>query len=124
MTICDYIVTMNEVRIAELKARLSEYLRRVRRGHVLTVLDRDRPVARLVPYQESEPVRVRQPLGRVSALREVPLPPALAIDFDVEVVTAHGPLGHDAHRARYFFENGLELQAQRGKTIQVGPIEL
>jgi prevent-host-death family protein len=83
VTSYDYIMTMNEVRIAELKARLSEHLRRVRRGHVLTVLDRDTPVARLVPYQESEPLRVRDPLGRARSLQDVPLPPPLAIDVDV-----------------------------------------
>jgi prevent-host-death family protein len=37
------------VGIAELKSRLSEYLRRVRRGARITVLDRDTPVARLEP---------------------------------------------------------------------------
>src|SRR5207244_4161099 len=36
---------MDTVGIAELKARLSEHLRAVRRGRTLTVLDRDRPVA-------------------------------------------------------------------------------
>jgi prevent-host-death family protein len=37
------------LRIAELKARLSHYLRAVRAGRSLTVYDRDTPVARLVP---------------------------------------------------------------------------
>lgn len=41
---------MRNVRIADLKARLSEHLRRVRNGGSLTVLDRDTPVARIVPY--------------------------------------------------------------------------
>jgi prevent-host-death family protein len=41
---------MAAVRIAELKARLSEHLRSVRKGRTLTVLDRDTPVARIVPY--------------------------------------------------------------------------
>lgn len=36
---------MKEVRIADLKARLSDPLRYVRRGHVPTVLDREAPVA-------------------------------------------------------------------------------
>lgn len=79
----DYHMTMTEVKIAQLKARLSEYLRRVRRGHTLTVLDRDTPVARLVPYVEQEPLRVREPLGRYTTLQDVPLPPALGVDFDI-----------------------------------------
>ncbi len=83
MTSYDYYMTMTEVKIAELKARLSEYLRRVRRGHTLTVLDRDTPVARLVPYVEQEPLRVREPLGRSATLQDVPLPPPLGADFDV-----------------------------------------
>jgi len=40
------------VRIAELKARLSEHLRAVRRGRTVTVLDRETPIARIVPYPE------------------------------------------------------------------------
>ena len=40
-----------EVKIAEFKARLSEYLRAVRRGHEIVVKDRDTPIARIVPYQ-------------------------------------------------------------------------
>jgi prevent-host-death family protein len=40
---------MNDVRIADLKARLSEYLRTVRNGGTLTVLDRDTPIARIIP---------------------------------------------------------------------------
>jgi len=41
---------MISVRIAELKNRLSEYLRAVRRGETLTVTDRDTPIARIVPW--------------------------------------------------------------------------
>src|SRR4030095_9294422 len=48
-------MTMDTVRIADLKARLSEHLRKVRQGHTLTVLDRDRAIARLVPYDRPHP---------------------------------------------------------------------
>ncbi len=77
MTSDDYHVTMSErrVRVAELKARLSEYLRLVRRGHSVTVLDRDTPVARLVPH-DAPGLRVREPARRVR-LRDMPLPPPL-----------------------------------------------
>ncbi|MGH9383265.1 MAG: type II toxin-antitoxin system Phd/YefM family antitoxin [Vicinamibacterales bacterium] len=63
---------MKAVRIAELKARLSEHLRSVRKGRTLTVLDRDTPVARIVPYAP-EPVEIRRATRR---LRDLKLPPA------------------------------------------------
>jgi prevent-host-death family protein len=37
------------VKVAELKARLSEYLRNARQGRSATVCDRETPIARLVP---------------------------------------------------------------------------
>ena len=40
---------MIQVGIAELKARLSEYLARVQDGEEIVVTDHGRPVARLVP---------------------------------------------------------------------------
>ena len=64
------------VRVAALKARLSEYLRAVRQGQAVVVYDRDTPVARLVPYVGGvEPLSCRPP---VRPLHDVPLPPPLA----------------------------------------------
>jgi len=83
MTIYDYHVTMKRVRIADLKANLSRHLHYVRRGHVLTVLDRETAVAQLVPYQQAETLRVRQPLGRHRSPHQVPLPPPLPLDVDL-----------------------------------------
>ena len=83
MTSHDYIMTMRYVKIAELKARLSEYLRYVRRGHVVTILDRDTPVARLVPMEGADALRVRQPAKRVRKLQDVPLPRPLRVGLDV-----------------------------------------
>ncbi len=83
MTTYDYIMTMTEVKIAQLKARLSEHLRRVRQGHTLTILDRDTPVARVVPYDEPGPLRIREPPSGGSGLHAVPLPPPLALDLDI-----------------------------------------
>lgn len=71
MTCRDYNMVMKAVRIAELKARLSEHLRSVRKGRTLTVLDRDTPVARIVPYA-AEPIEIRRPTRR---LRDLKLPP-------------------------------------------------
>ena len=83
MTIYDYIMTMTDVKIAQLKAKLSEHLRRVRRGHTLTILDRETPVARIVPYDVPGPLRVREPPAGGSELRQVPLPPPLAIELEI-----------------------------------------
>lgn len=44
-------LAMKAVRIADLKDRLSEHLRAVRRGETLTVLDRETPIARIIPYE-------------------------------------------------------------------------
>jgi len=77
-------MVMDTVRIADLKARLSEYLRAVRRGRTLTVLDRDRPVARIVPCDtERRPLTVRSPRPGAIPLARVPLPPALRVKVDV-----------------------------------------
>lgn len=62
---------MTHVRIADLKARLSKHLRSVRNGSTITVLDRDTPVARIVPYA-LQPLEIRKARRR---LRDLKLPP-------------------------------------------------
>ncbi|MGH8566634.1 MAG: type II toxin-antitoxin system Phd/YefM family antitoxin, partial [Gammaproteobacteria bacterium] len=52
VTNSSHTMTMKQVRIAELKARLSEYLRVVRRGETIAILDRETPVAQIVPVRE------------------------------------------------------------------------
>jgi prevent-host-death family protein len=84
MTISDYFVVMTHVGIADLKSRLSEYLRQVRRGHEVTVLDRDTPIARLVPYEaDAAALPVRRPGSGAPRLQEVALPPALVFEGDI-----------------------------------------
>jgi antitoxin (DNA-binding transcriptional repressor) of toxin-antitoxin stability system len=63
---------MSKVRIAELKAHLSQHLRKVRRGHTLTVLDRDTPIAQIVPYPAEAPLQVRRATRKP---RDLCLPP-------------------------------------------------
>ena len=82
MTISDYLVTMTDVRIAQLKARLSEYLRAVRKGHDVTVYDRNEPIARLVPFSRASPLVVREPVRRYATLGDIPLPPPVPLDTD------------------------------------------
>ena len=85
MVIDDYLVTMsrNSVRIAQLKARLSEYLRAVRKGSELTVYDRDQPIARVVPYAVSTgSFVVREPVTTYATLGKIPLPPPARLAED------------------------------------------
>ena len=62
---------MSDVRIADLKARLSEHLRSVRNGGTVTVLDRDTPVARIIPIAAPS-LEIRKAQRR---LRDLKLPP-------------------------------------------------
>ncbi len=64
---------MSDVRIADLKARLSEHLRSVRNGGTITVLDRDTPVARIVPYA-AQSLEVRKAKRSVRNLKLPPKP--------------------------------------------------
>ena len=67
-------MVMSDVRIADLKARLSEHLRSVRNVGTVTVLDRDMPVARIIPVGVPS-LEVRKARRR---LRDLRLPPRLA----------------------------------------------
>ena len=71
-------MVMKSVGIADLKARLSEHLKAVRKGGTLTVLDRNTPVARIVPFN-TEPIEVRRATRSVKNLR---LPPTLSKPTD------------------------------------------
>lgn len=46
---------MSVAAVSEIKARLSEYLARVRGGEEVVVTDRGRPVARIVPVTDRDP---------------------------------------------------------------------
>lgn len=82
MTISGYHVVMKRAGIAELKSRLSEFLRAVREGDTVTVLDRDKPVAKIVPIQEAG-LRVRKPVPGSPRPNRVPLPPPLESKIDI-----------------------------------------
>ncbi len=73
---------MKPVGVAELKARLSEYLRAVRKGHDLTIMDRDTPVARIVPFVADRSLVVREPLATYRRLGDIPLPPPAKLTSD------------------------------------------
>jgi|SRR5688572_6998430 len=85
MVIDDYhiVMTKKPVRVAQLKARLSEYLRAVRRGADVTVYDRNEPIARLVPYAAADArLVVRERAARYSSLGKIPLPKRLKLKVD------------------------------------------
>jgi prevent-host-death family protein len=75
-------MAMKGVNIAELKNKLSQYLRAVRRGRTLTVLDRDTPIARIVPYAPPlGRLATRRPVRPFAAARnDLPRAPSRAID--------------------------------------------
>ena len=83
------MVMKRSVNIARFKAQLSSYLRSVRKGHELVITDRDRPVARVVPY--TEPARkgdlqVIEPVRDPAGLKRLRYPPVRGIKTDIVAV--------------------------------------
>lgn len=75
---------MLKVRVAELKAKLSEHLRKVRRGNSVTVMDRNTPIAVISPYDRGPgALKLRSPASGAPKLYEVELPPPLPMATDI-----------------------------------------
>jgi antitoxin (DNA-binding transcriptional repressor) of toxin-antitoxin stability system len=74
---------MKQVRIAELKSRLSEFLRGVQRGESLAVLDRNTAIAHIVPIRERTALRVRKPLPGTPPPNKVPLLAPTQVPVDI-----------------------------------------
>ena len=85
---------MKQVRIAELKAKLSEYLRAVRRGETIAVLDRETPIAHIVPVRPSSALRVRRPGPGAPPPNRVPLPKPAKLPLDVVQLLLEERQGH------------------------------
>ena len=69
---------MKKVRVTELKARLSHFLRLVRKGQTITVYDRDKPVAEIVPVRtKRQRLTFTEPAPGSPKWFEIPLPPPL-----------------------------------------------
>ena len=94
MTTYGYDMVMKQVRIADLKARLSEYLRAVRRGETIAVLDRDTPVAQLVPLRERLALHVRKPAPGTPPPNRVRVPKAAQLNVDVVQLLLDERQGH------------------------------
>lgn len=65
---------MKAVKIADLKARLSEYLRAVRGGESIAVFHGETPIAQIVPVRDRAALRIRKPAR--GAPRPGQIPPA------------------------------------------------
>ncbi len=64
------------VGVRELKARLSEYLRKVKAGRTVVITERGRPVGRLVPAGQSLEVRLQAMIDAgLAEWNGKPLPP-------------------------------------------------
>jgi len=94
MAISSHNVSMKQVRIAELKARLSEYLRAVRQGETIAVLDRETPVAQIVPVRDRSTLRVRKPAPGTPPPNRVALPKPAKLDVDVVELLLEERQGH------------------------------
>ena len=70
---------ITHVGIAELKAHLSEYVKRVKAGERIIVCDRDTPVAELLPLAKELPIR-RATLPAADLLKLKGVNPRVPID--------------------------------------------
>lgn len=62
---------MTRVAIAQLKAHLSEHLRRAEEGECIEVLDRKRPIARIVPIEtEADGLELLRPTRTLASVRK------------------------------------------------------
>jgi prevent-host-death family protein len=94
VTIYGHNIVMRQVRIAELKARLSEYLRAVRRGETIAVLDRETPVAQIVPVRERAALRIRKPAQGAPPPNRVRLPKSAKLNVDIVELLLEERQGH------------------------------
>ena len=63
---------MKRAKISELKAKLSAYLRNVRNGETVLVMDRTTPIAKLTPIEQPEDeVVIIGPSGPTHALKKL-----------------------------------------------------
>jgi antitoxin (DNA-binding transcriptional repressor) of toxin-antitoxin stability system len=85
---------MKQVRIADLKARLSEHLRAVRGGETIAVLDRDTPIAQLIPVRDPRALRVRKPAAGAVPLHRVTVPKRARLKVDVVLLLLEERQGH------------------------------
>jgi prevent-host-death family protein len=76
-------MVMKKVTIADLKSRLSEYLRAVRHGDTITVVDGQTPVAQILPIQQESVLRVHKPAPGTPTPNRIPPPKPLNLKIDI-----------------------------------------
>ena len=62
---------MKTAKVSELKARLSSYLAEVRKGNTVVVLERRTPITRLTPYENTQELKVTEPIRPPAELRDL-----------------------------------------------------
>lgn len=84
VTISSHNVVMSDVKVAELKAKLSAYLSEVRRGETVIVYDRATPIARLVPFEiQADDLALIEASARPAELKRIKgVRPKKPIDTD------------------------------------------
>ena len=75
-------MAMKRVGVAELKNNLSRLLRSVEIGQVIEVMDRTRPIARIVPIERGKRVTILPASRPFASIRDRTFPP-LAPEIDV-----------------------------------------
>jgi prevent-host-death family protein len=85
---------MKQVRIAELKAKLSEFLRAVQGGEPIAVLDRNTAIAQIVPIRDRAGLRIRKPASSAPPPNKVPLPKPAKLKIDVVELLLEERQGH------------------------------
>jgi antitoxin (DNA-binding transcriptional repressor) of toxin-antitoxin stability system len=76
-------MVMKQVRIAELKAKLCEFLRAVEGGETLVVLDRNTAIAQIVPIRRRRGLKIRKPAAGSPTPNKVPVPQLEQLQIDV-----------------------------------------
>ena len=80
--------SLEHVKIAELKANLSAYLSRVRKGEVIVVSDRSTPIAKLTPLEDLDDLIVSEAIGSPAEARKFKGLKLLPKGIDVDRVLA------------------------------------
>jgi prevent-host-death family protein len=83
MTMSGHNGVMKTVKIAQLKSRLSHHLRQVRAGETVTVLDRDTPIARIVPIDADDDLVITKPARGAPSFASLRFPKLPKVNVDV-----------------------------------------
>jgi len=78
MTISDYIWSMQTITVSKLKAHLSAEIKKLKKSGGVQIVQRDVPVARLLPMEESDAISFH---SRASKPFKI-LPTTFEVDFD------------------------------------------